>query len=39
MKARIHAAQQRAALAVNRDLLQLYSELGHDIRERQVAGT
>jgi predicted nuclease of restriction endonuclease-like (RecB) superfamily len=36
LKARIHAAQQRAALAVNRELLLLYWELGRDILARQV---
>lgn len=35
LKSRIHAVQQRAALAVNRELLQLYWQLGHDILERQ----
>ncbi len=35
LKARIHAAQQRAALAVNRELLTLYWQLGRDILERQ----
>jgi predicted nuclease of restriction endonuclease-like (RecB) superfamily len=35
VKARIHAAQQRAALAVNRELLSLYWQLGRDILERQ----
>ncbi|MEJ7733002.1 MAG: PDDEXK nuclease domain-containing protein [Polyangiaceae bacterium] len=38
VKARIHAAQQRAALAVNRELLLLYWQLGRDILERQAAG-
>ena len=38
MKARIHAAQQRAALTVNRELLALYWQLGRDILERQAAG-
>ena len=36
LKARIHAAQQRAALAVNRELLALYWQLGRDILERQT---
>jgi len=36
LKARIHAAQQRAALAVNRELLLLYWELGRDILTRQT---
>ena len=35
LKSRIHAAQQRAALAVNRELLQVYWQLGRDILERQ----
>jgi hypothetical protein len=35
VKARVHAAQQRAALAVNRELLQLYWHLGRDILERR----
>jgi hypothetical protein len=39
LKARIHAAQQRAALAVNRELLLLYWELGRDILARQVEGS
>lgn len=39
LKARVHAAQQRAALAVNRELLALYWGIGRDILERQVAGT
>lgn len=38
VKARIHAAQQRATLAVNRELLALYWRLGRDILERQAAG-
>jgi hypothetical protein len=32
VKARVHAAQQRAALAVNRELLAFYWRLGRDIR-------
>lgn len=36
VKARIHSAQQRAALAVNRELLVLYWQIGRDIVERQV---
>jgi predicted nuclease of restriction endonuclease-like (RecB) superfamily len=36
VKERVHAAQQRAALAVNRELLQLYWQLGHDILDRQA---
>lgn len=35
VKARVHAAQQRAALAVNRELLAFYWRLGRDILERQ----
>ncbi|MBK7077181.1 MAG: DUF1016 family protein [Myxococcales bacterium] len=35
VKTRIHGAQQRAALAVNRELLALYWRLGRDILERQ----
>ncbi len=35
VKARIHAAQQRAALAVNRGLLAVYWQLGREILERQ----
>jgi predicted nuclease of restriction endonuclease-like (RecB) superfamily len=35
VKARVHAAQQRAALAVNQELLGLYWQLGRDILERQ----
>ena len=38
VKARIHAAQQRAALAVHRELLTLYWQLGRDILERQERG-
>lgn len=38
VKARIHAAQQRAALAANRELLTLYWQLGRDILERQERG-
>ena len=36
LEARIHAAQQRAALAVNRELLQLYWQVGRDILDRQA---
>jgi predicted nuclease of restriction endonuclease-like (RecB) superfamily len=39
LKTRIHAAQQRAALSVNRELLSLYWQLGRDLLERQAAGT
>ncbi len=35
LKTRIHHAQQRAALAVNRELVLLYWQLGRDILERQ----
>ena len=35
VKKRIHGAQQRASLAVNRELLTLYWQLGRDILERQ----
>lgn len=35
VKARVHAAQQRAALAVNKELLQLYWQLGHDLSDRR----
>ncbi|WP_434985884.1 PDDEXK nuclease domain-containing protein [Vreelandella zhaodongensis] len=36
LKPRIHQAQQRAALAVNHELLQLYWQIGKDILERQA---
>ena len=36
VKQRIHEAQQRAALAVNHELIQLYWQLGHDILSRQA---
>lgn len=36
LKSRVQAAQQRAALAVNRELLTLYWQLGRDILERQA---
>lgn len=39
VKARVHAAQQRAALAANHELLRLYWGIGRDILERQAAGT
>lgn len=39
LKARVQAAQQRAALAVNTELLQLYWQLGRDILDRQAQGT
>jgi predicted nuclease of restriction endonuclease-like (RecB) superfamily len=35
VKARIHAAQQQATLAVNREMLGLYWQLGRDILARQ----
>ncbi|MEO5340658.1 MAG: PDDEXK nuclease domain-containing protein [Magnetococcus sp. MYC-9] len=36
LKTRIHTAQQRATLAVNRELVLLYWQIGHDILERQT---
>lgn len=36
LKTRIHTAQQRATLAVNRELVQLYWHIGRDILERQA---
>jgi len=36
LKSRIHAAQQRAALSVNRELVQLYWHIGHNILQRQT---
>ena len=36
LKTRIHTAQQRAALAVNRELVLLYWQIGGDILERQA---
>jgi predicted nuclease of restriction endonuclease-like (RecB) superfamily len=36
VKLRIRAAQQRAALAVNKELLQLYWQIGRDILDRQA---
>lgn len=35
LKSRIHNAQQRAALAVNRELVMLYWQIGRDILIRQ----
>jgi len=35
VKARVHAAQQRAALAVNAEVMQLYWQLGRDILDQQ----
>ena len=37
LKLRIHTAQQRATLAVNRELVLLYWQIGHDILTRQAA--
>lgn len=37
LKRRIHTAQQRATLAVNRELVLLYWQIGRDILERQSA--
>ena len=37
LKARIHTAQQRAALAVNRELVLLYWQIGRDILARQAS--
>ncbi|KAA0890117.1 YhcG family protein [Pusillimonas sp. ANT_WB101] len=36
LKGRIHTAQQRAALAANRELVGLYWQIGRDILERQA---
>jgi len=36
LKTRIHSAQQQAALAVNRELVLLYWQIGRDILERQA---
>jgi predicted nuclease of restriction endonuclease-like (RecB) superfamily len=36
LKTRIHTAQQRATLAVNRELVLLYWQIGHDILARQA---
>ncbi|KQQ62426.1 hypothetical protein ASF84_27450 [Pseudomonas sp. Leaf127] len=36
LKYRIHTAQQRATLAVNRELVLLYWQIGHDILTRQT---
>lgn len=36
LKARIHTAQQRAALAVNRELVLLYWQIGRDVLARQA---
>ena len=37
LKLRIHTAQQRALLVVNRELVLLYWQIGRDILERQSA--
>ena len=37
LKGRIHSAQQRATLAVNRELVLLYWQIGQDILARQSA--
>ena len=37
LKSRIHNAQQRATLAVNRELVLLYWQIGRDILARQAA--
>ena len=37
LKLRIQSAQQRAALAVNRELVLLYWQIGQDILARQSA--
>ena len=37
LKIRIHTAQQRAALAVNRELVLLYWQIGRDILARQAS--
>jgi hypothetical protein len=37
LKSRIHAAQQRAAFAVNSELVVLYWQIGRDILDRQDA--
>jgi predicted nuclease of restriction endonuclease-like (RecB) superfamily len=39
VKARVHAAQQRAARATNHELLRLYWGIGRDILDRQAVGT
>ena len=36
LKSRIHTALQRAALAVNRELVLLYWQIGRDILARQI---
>jgi len=37
LKNRIHTAQQRAALVVNRELVLLYRQIGRDILARQAS--
>jgi predicted nuclease of restriction endonuclease-like (RecB) superfamily len=37
LKARIHTAQQRATLVVNRELVLLYWQIGRDILDRQAS--
>lgn len=37
LKSQIHAAQQRAALAVNTELIRLYWQIGRDILDHQSA--
>ncbi|KQO16459.1 hypothetical protein ASF11_09810 [Acidovorax sp. Leaf76] len=37
LKGRIHGSQQRATLAVNRELVLLYGQIGRDILQRQAA--
>ena len=37
LKSRIHTAQQRATLAVNRELVLLYWQIGRDILARQAS--
>lgn len=37
LKSRIHSAQQRSALAVNRELVSLYWQIGRDILARQAS--
>lgn len=37
LKGRIHSAQQRATLAVNRELVLLYWQIGRDILTRQAS--
>ena len=37
LKTRIHSAQQRATLAVNREMIGLYWQIGRDILARQAA--